>query len=101
LQKSLFENLCLLISIGTTDYSLDRGTWSIGLTEGFSYEFIFLVPVADRTRFVTLYLLEIVVFSKIFESLRVGDFVFKGKFIDLSIVLGLIFNDRLRVVVPA
>jgi len=101
LQKFLLKKLCLLITVGTADYSLDWGTWSIGLAEGFSNEFVLLVSVANRTRFVTLYFLEIVVFPKIFESFRVGDFVFQGKFVDLPIILDLIFDDRLRVVVPA
>ena len=76
LQKFLFEKLCLLITVSTANYSLDRGTWPVGLSERFGCEFVLYVPVADWTRFVTLYFLEIVIFPEIFESLCIRDFVF-------------------------
>ena len=66
----------MLITESTANYSLDRGAWSVRLSEGFSCEFVLFVPVADWTRFVTLYFLKIVIFPEIFESLCVSDFVF-------------------------
>jgi hypothetical protein len=76
MEKTGVEKLCLLITVSTANYSLDRGTWPVGLSERFRCEFVRYVPGADRTRFVTLYFLEIVIFPKIFESLCVRDFVF-------------------------
>ncbi len=101
MQKFFFEKLCLLITVGTADYSLDRGAWPVGLSERFGSEFVLYVPVANWTRFVTLNFLEIVIFPEVFETLSVRDFVLQGKFIDLAIVLLLIFNYCLCMIVPA